>query len=172
MSEQNDQVRLTVEDIASKQFHLVAYGYKQEEVDEFLDLVCDEMEALHAQIADLSGKLDLANAETRKAEAAGGFVPTPISAPEASFREILETAQRVKDQTIADAQKKAEEIVAEAQERADAVLGNLEVERGKLQDAVKALREKACSYRDAVKNLLAEHQSALELVDLGEDEEA
>lgn len=164
--------RLDIPDIESKQFRCTAYGYDQHEVDEFLDVVCDELETLQKEIEELKTKLDLANAETRKAEAAGGFVPTPVSAPEASFREILEMAQRVKDQTIADAQKKAEEIVAEAQEQADAVLGGLELERGKLQDVVKQLRAKACDYRDAVKNLIAEHQAALELVDLGEDEEA
>lgn len=170
MSESNK--RLNVEDIESVVFRCVAYGYDQNEVDEFLDRICDELDALHAQIDDLTGKLDLANAETRKAEAAGGFVPTPVSAPEASFREILEMAQRVKDQTIADAQKKAEDIVAEAQNQADAVLGTLEEKRGQLQDVVKQLRVKAGEYRDSVKNLIAEHQAALDLIDLGEDEEA
>lgn len=172
MSEQNEQVRLTVEAIANKQFRRAAYGYEQREVDDFLDEVCDEIDALHEQIDELTGKLNLANAETRMAEAAGGVVSAPVSAPEASFREILEMAQRVKEQTIAEAQKKAEEIVANAQNEADAVLGGLELQRTKLQEAVNELRQKATGYRDAVKNLLAEHQAALELVDLDGDAEA
>lgn len=172
MSEQNEQVRLTVEAIANKQFRLVAYGYEQHAVDDFLDDVCDELDALNAEIGQLKEELALARAETRKAEAAGGYVAPAETDQGNAFREILEMAQRVKDQTIAEAQKKAGEIVENAQAEADAVLGGLEQQRTKLQDAVNELRQKATGYRDAVKNLLAEHQAALDLVDLDGDAEA
>lgn len=163
--------RLTITDIESKNFLRVASGYDPKEVDAFLDCICDEMETLQGEIDELNSQLSFARAETRKAEAASGFVTPAETAPDADFREILEMAKRVKDMTIADAQKKAEEIVADAQAQADAVLGGLEEERVRLSEALSDLRTQARTYRDAVANLISEQQTLLDAVDLGEDEE-
>lgn len=171
MSENENSKRLTISDIESKYFHRAAYGYEQKEVDEFLDCICDEMEKLQGEIAELNRKLDYANAETRKAEAASGVVAPVAVVPDDSFREILEMAQRVKEQTISDAQQKAEEIVAEAKAQAEAELGGLEEERDRLQEIVRSLREKAGEYRTTVAKLISAHQEALDAIDLGEDEE-
>lgn len=163
--------RLTITDIETKQFRCEAYGYEQRDVDEFLDCICDEIERLQARIDELSQQLEYARAETRKAEAAGGFVTPAAATPDASFREILEMAQRVKNQTIADAQLKAEEIVADATAQAAATLGGLESERDRLQATVGALRGKAATYRAAIMNLIAEHQASLEALKLDDADE-
>ncbi len=158
--------RLSITDIESKQFRRVAYGYEQQEVDEFLDSVCDEMELLQGEMEELTRQLDYARAEVRKVQAASGFVTPAAATPDASFREILEMAQRVKDQTIADAQKKAEEIVADAQATAEAELGSLEEERDRLEETIRELRAQAHEYHDAVAELLRTHQEALEQINL------
>jgi len=162
MSENMGAKRLTIMDIETKQFRRVAYGYEQREVDEFLDSICDEMELLQSEIDDLRHKLDFANAETRKAEAAGGVVAPASAAPDASFREILEMAQRVKDQTIADAKTKAEEIVAEAQARAEAELGSLQEEKDTLQQQVDELKTTGSQYRERFLQLIQEHKEILD----------
>lgn len=162
MSENMGAKRLTIMDIETKQFRRVAYGYEQREVDEFLDSICDEMELLQSEIDDLRHKLDFANAETRKAEAAGGVVAPASAAPDASFREILEMAQRVKDQTIADAKTKAEEIVAEAQARAEAELGSLQEEKDALQQQVDELKTTGSQYRERFLQLIQEHKEILD----------
>ncbi|MBQ2952960.1 MAG: DivIVA domain-containing protein [Clostridia bacterium] len=163
--------RLTITDIETKNFRCEAYGYEQRDVDEFLDCICDEMEVLQGEIAELKQQLDYARAETRKAEAASGFVTPAASAPDQTFREILEMAQRVKDQTIADAQRRAEEIVADATAQAAATLGNLESERDRLQAIVTTLRSRAAGYRDAMFGLMAEHQVALEALKIGDEDD-
>lgn len=165
-----NRTRLTISDIESKQFRRAAYGYEQREVDEFLDCICDEIELMQGEMDDLRSKLDLANAQVRKAEAASGFV-RPAAMPDDSFREILETALRVKEQTIADAQKQAEEIVTQAREQADAELGGLQEKHDRLSEALATLRGKARGYRDAMATLIREQQSALDQLAL-EDEEA
>ncbi len=164
MGEREGSVRLTISDIETKQFHFVAKGYDPREVDEFLDSICDEMELMQAETESLNSKVELAKAETRKAEAASGFVTPAMAAvaPDASFREILEMAQRVKEQTISDAQTKAEEILANAQAKAEAELGSLEEERDRLEKAVEELREKAQSYRDALAEMVRKQQEALD----------
>lgn len=162
-------MKLTITDIESKQFRREAYGYEQRDVDEFLDCICDEMERLQARIDELTQQLDYARAETRKAEAAGGYAAPATSAPDASFREILEMAQRVKEQTIADAQRKAEEILQNAQAEATATLGSLREERDHLQEIVGSLRSKATAYREAMLAMMDEHRTALDALQLDEE---
>ena len=174
MSEKESRQRLTITDIESKQFRRVAYGYDQHEVDEFLDCICDEMEQLAGEVAQLQRQVEFAKAETRMEEASVGAVapaaPAADDVPADAFRELLEMAQSVKDQTISDAKAKAEEIVAEAHTQAKAELGGLQEQHDMLQEAVKTLRAKAREYRDAVAGLIREHQEALDAIELADEE--
>ena len=45
--------RITIGDIETKDFRVVAKGYDQQEVDEFLDLICDELERMEDEAAQL-----------------------------------------------------------------------------------------------------------------------
>lgn len=173
MFENQDVKRLTIEDIETKQFRLVARGYEQREVDEFLDSICDEMERLGGEIEELKGKLDMANAEARKAEAASGYV-RPVQetvVPDASFREILEMAQRVKEQTIADAEAKAQEICANAETEANARLGGLNEEKERLEKVVETLKTTAREYKAKLSEMLKLSQETLEQIELEDDAE-
>lgn len=172
MFEKQESNRITIRDIESKQFRRIAYGYDQRGVDEFLDAICDELELLYGEIDELKRKLDFANAQTRKAEAAGGAVaPAVPAATSESFQEILEAAQRVKGQIIADAQVKAKEIVDAAQVEAEARLGGLDEERDVLEKIVSSLRTKAREYKERFGEMLREHQEALAQISLGDEED-
>lgn len=155
--------RLTIEDIETKQFRLVARGYEQREVDEFLDSICDELELLQGEMDGLKRQLDLAHAEARKAEAASGFVrPAEESEEDGSFREILSMAQRVKEQTIADAEAKAAEILANAETEVTARLGGLMEEKERLEKAVEELKASAGEYREKLTQMVRTNQEMLE----------
>lgn len=174
MFENQDVKRLTIEDIETKQFRLVARGYEQREVDEFLDSICDEIELLQGEIDEMKRKLELANAESRKAQAAGGFVrpaEPAASTADAAFREILEMAQRVKEQTIVDAEEKAQEIRDNAEKEVNARLGGLMEEKERLEKAVGTLKASAREYKEKISELLKKHQEALAQIDLGDDAE-
>lgn len=166
MFENTGKKRLTIEDIETKQFRLVARGYEQREVDEFLDSVCDELEAQQSEIAELKRQLELANAEARKEEASAGAVrPADEAASmEASFREILEMAYRVKQQTIADAEAKAAEIVANAETEVNARLGGLTEEKEQLEKTVELLKASAVDCKEKFAQMLREQQEALDRI--------
>jgi len=155
--------RLTIEDIETKQFRLVARGYEQREVDEFLDSICDEIELMQNEMADLKRKLNMAGAENRKAEAASGFVrPAAMEAMEdAPMREVLEMAQRVKEQTIADAQVKAQEILDNAETEATARLGGLTEEKERLEKMVVSCEKEVRQ----IEQRLTEGDNRLELME-------
>ncbi|MEC2075882.1 cell division regulator GpsB [Metabacillus fastidiosus] len=48
-----DKLKLTAKEILEKEFKQAMRGYKQEDVDKFLDLVIKDYETLHQEIEDL-----------------------------------------------------------------------------------------------------------------------
>lgn len=49
----SDKLKLTAKDILEKEFKSAVRGYKQEEVDKFLDLIIKDYEAFHQIVEDL-----------------------------------------------------------------------------------------------------------------------
>ena len=129
--------RITVDSILDKKFSTVAKGFNQQEVDEYLDQICDEFDRRDAEMNTLRQEI----AQLKAAQANGSNTVPQQTRPEAatddSFREILEMAKRVKDQTIADAQTKASQILANAENEARQQLSDLTKQK---ERAVEELR--------------------------------
>lgn len=161
-------MQITVEMIDTKEFKIKPRGYDQQEVDDFLDAIGDEMVRQLDTIQSLQQQLAQAKAARPAVEAPTQVLkpvqPKPVAAavPTDSFREILEMAQRVKDETIAEAQRKAETIVAEATAEAANRLNNLDHEKESLVREVAALKAAATEYRAKFEALLQAQQEAME----------
>ena len=152
--------RITIDLISSKEFSIESKGYNKKEVDEFLDDICDEMERMEAEIKDLKQKTTVVR-ESVPAPAA----PTAAAVSEQdtnSFREILEMARKVKDETILKAREDAEAIRARAEAEATDRLDGLNEEKEKLTREVGALKTAAADYRKKFEQLLQAQQEALE----------
>ena len=147
--------RVTVDLISSKEFSLENKGYNRQEVDNFLDDICEEMERMEAEIKDLRQKT---TAIRPAAPAAGG----PTAQDESSFREILEMAKKVKDDTIQKAKEDAEAIRVKAETEAQERLDGLSGEREALTRQVAELKNAAAEYRTKFEALLQAQQEALE----------
>ena len=162
-------MQITVEMIDTKEFKIKPRGYDQQEVDDFLDAIGDEMVRQLDTIQSLQQQLQQAKAARPQPEAPTQVLkpvqpkPAPASAPASdSFREILEMAQKVKDETIAEAQRKADAIVDEANAQASARLSSLEKEKDALTREVAALKAAASEYRAKFEALLQAQQEAME----------
>ena len=144
--------RITVDLISSKEFTFENRGYNRKEVDEFLDEICDEMERMENEIATLRQQ----NAVVR--------APAPsTNANEVnSFREILEMAQKVKDETIRKAQEDADAIRAKAQIDAEERMDGIGEEREQLNRELEALKKVVADYRASFEALLQAQQDALD----------
>ena len=154
---------ITIEMIESKEFKIKPRGYDQQEVDEFLDAICDEMAAMQDQLQSLNQQLLSAQAKRPAAPApAAKPAPAPSANAAGALQEILEMAQKVKAETIAAAEKQAAEIRAKAQEEADKQLSSLEDERDSLQRQVTELKAAAAEYRTRFEALLQAQQEAIE----------
>ena len=77
---------------------------------------------------------------------------------------ILELANRLKNETLAEAQKKADEILEEANTQARENLGSLATERDSPTNQVEALRKTVSDYRERFTALLQAQQDAMDKI--------
>ena len=151
--------RVTVDIISTKEFSQVSKGYNPKEVDEFLDDICDEMERMEAEIKDLRQKTTNVRPAQATAAAAAAVPGDDITN---QFREILTTAQQVKDETLRKAREDAEAIRAKAEAEATERLDGLSEERDALTKQIADLKTTASNYRKQFEELLQAQQEALE----------
>lgn len=147
--------RITVDLISSKEFSIENKGYNRQEVDNFLDDICEEMERMEDEIKELRQKTTVVHPA---APAASGVSPSD----ENSFREILEMAKQVKDETIRKAREDAEAIRSKAETEATERLDGLKEEKENLTHQVSELKTVAANYRARFEELLQAQQEALE----------
>ena len=153
--------RITVDTILDKKFGNVAKGYNQKEVDNFLDEICDEfdrrdaeMNALRKQLSDAQASSAAASSQAFSSAKKADVQPMSESSADESFREILEMAKRVKDQTIADAQTKASQILANAEAEAQKQMGDLLAQKNALMKQVDELKASAKAYYEQSQSAL------------------
>ncbi len=148
--------KITVDVISSKEFSFEPRGYNCQEVDNFLDEICDEMERMENEIKDLRQKTTAVIPQVQKTAGA-------VTADDAeSLREILEMAQQVKSETIRKAREDAEAIRNKAEVEARERLDGLAEERDSLSGEVDRLKKVATDYRTKFEALLQAQQEALE----------
>ena len=177
---------ITVAMIEEKEFKTKMRGYDPVEVDEFLDDICDEMVAMQEEIATLTQRLNQAahNPYSTAAMPAPAVSAAPVPPPAAipaqqpvqrtqeapaqareetseAAQRLLAQAQKVYDQTIAEAKAKADEILGSANERASKDLEDLEAEKRDLQQEVEMLRQTAKDYRERFLRLIEDQQHIL-----------
>ena len=148
--------RITSEVIAEKEFTIANRGYNQEEVDTFLDLICEELDRLNNDIQDMRQKTTMVRPSAPAAES------SVSREDENKFREILEMASTVKEETIRKAREDAEAIRLKAETEANERLNGLAEEREVLEKEVNALKETAAEYKRQFEELLHAQQEALE----------
>lgn len=161
---------ITVAMIEEKEFKTKMRGYDPVEVDEFLDEICDEMVAMQEEISTLQSRLNQApRAEAPFVPAPAAMpVPAPRKAEKAETEEASEAAQRllakaqkVYDETVAEAKAEADKILSGAHTRADSGLSDLEEERKALEEEIEMLKAAAKDYRERFERLVEDQQHVL-----------
>ncbi|MDF2492471.1 MAG: cell division protein [Microbacterium sp.] len=189
---------LTPDDVVTKQFQHVRFkeGFDPDEVDDFLDEIVVEWRKTIAENEELKAKLaafesgEAAPAESvAKAPEAEEVVveeavvetPAPAPAPVPAATEggtaqtagIIELAQRLhdehvaegkaqRDQLISDAQTQAASIVAEAEAKGREEMARLDKERTVLESRITELRQFERDYRSQLRGFIEGHLRDLE----------
>jgi len=154
--------RITIQTIESMQFDIKPRGYDRDAVDTFLDAICDEMERMNNETAAL--RQQLREAQAAPVQPAQPVLQPAQNADSAEILGILELANRLKNETLAEAQKKADEILEEANTQARENLGSLATERDSLTNQVEALRKTVSDYRERFTALLQAQQDAMDKI--------
>ncbi|MBB3156385.1 DivIVA domain-containing protein [Microbacterium proteolyticum] len=181
---------LTPDDVVTKQFQHVRFkeGFDPDEVDDFLDEIVVEWRKTIAENDELKNKLAAyesgeatpAATEAPAAEAPAvaepvaeevpapapvASTPTPDMEPAAQSAGIIELAQRLhdehvaegraqRDQLVSDAQAQAASIVAEAEQKGREERARLEKERVTLEGRITELRNFERDYRSQLRSYI------------------
>ena len=101
---------ITSKDVKNKRFEKAAFGYKQEEIDEFFSQLEAELDEMERERLEANNKIQILADKVRE-----------YMKDEEALKDALLGAQKQWHQVINDAREKAEQIIAEAQAKADAL---------------------------------------------------
>ncbi len=137
---------MTPDSIANKRFDKAMGGYRQEEVESFLEQIAHEFRALQAEKEDLERKVEvLAN----KIE--------EYRADEDSLRSALIGAQKLGDSVIRDSKAKAEAILLDAKVEAAKIVEtaqrNVEIE----QTALVTMKKEVTKFKNRMLTMYRQH---------------
>ncbi|MGL4255101.1 DivIVA domain-containing protein [Microbacterium sp.] len=173
---------LTPDDVVTKQFQHVRFkeGFDPDEVDDFLDEIVVEWRKALAENEELKAKLaayESGAAPARPAEPAAAPAPAPepapaaapiaadAGAPGAASAGIIELAQRLhdehvaegraqRDQLISDAKAQAASIINDAETRGREEVAKLDRERAQLESRIAELRTFERDYRAQLRSYI------------------
>lgn len=160
---------ISIKDIREKEFSRQVKGYNTEEVEDFLDELADQTEALVRENLKMSQELK----ELREAAAQAKSAPAPVAESaivpvepvqdrgdatainepqyfknlELTLRDTLISAQKIADETVAEARKKANQMIAAAEEKAAAINSAAKVEAEALRTETEEMKKAAADYR-------------------------
>ena len=109
---------ITVAMIEEKEFKTKVRGYDPVEVDEFLDDICDEMIVMQEEISNLQARLAQASRTQMYAQPAPQPQRDANAEASDSAQRLLARAQKMYDDTIAEAKREADSILANANTQA------------------------------------------------------
>ena len=101
---------ITSKDVRNKRFEKAAFGYKQEEIDEFLSQLEAELDEMERERQEANNKIQILADKVRE-----------YMKDEDALKDALLGAQKQGHQVIADANEKAQSIIAEAEAKAAAL---------------------------------------------------
>lgn len=153
-------MRLTPRDIQEKEFSSVFRGYKEEEVDAFLDEVTEAYEAVFKENLDLREEVEKLREECKKYEAIGE-----------RMQGALVAAQETADDVRKNAQKEAENIVREAELKAQKMIQETKDRHLDLQKQLASLKQVEEEFRFKLKSILQSYLKLLEELPFGERKE-
>lgn len=134
---------ITPADIEYKEFTKAVRGYKEEEVDEFLDLIIVDMENLIRENKKLKGELEKARNQ----------VDQHVST-ETSVYQTLEAAKSLMNDIAASAERRAEVLLKNAELEASLITKEARESVSRLTDEGNRLRGRVDSLRSRYKNML------------------
>lgn len=145
---------ITPSDIQKKEFGKSMRGYRQDEVDMFLDLVTLDMEKLIKENSNLKQQLERTRSELEQAQHSSGEVVQVLEQAKGLMNEISESAEKRAGIIIKNAELEAETKVQEAKQKAQ-----------QLAEDQRNLKHQYEQFRDHFRRMLQEEMHRLDGLD-------
>ena len=147
-------MRLTPLDIRHKEFARAMRGYKDLEVDEFLDDIADEFERLFNENIDYKDRLESLEEKIEQ-----------YRNIEDTLKKTLLSAQQQADELKQNAQKESDLILRDAELKSRSIINDSYAERQKIQRSVAALKQKQEDLRYQLKSVIESYTNILDQED-------
>ena len=118
-------MKITSMDVHRKEFGHAVRGYREDEVDDFLDAVAIELDRLHGQIAEFDDRLRQAESQSLNFEAERNTINNALLTAQRASDDVLEQAKAKSKKLLEDANIRAEKILRDAQAEKQALMNNL-----------------------------------------------
>lgn len=141
---------LTPMEIHNKEFKKVMRGYKEEEVDEFLDKVVTDFERLYRENGELKDKLSVINDKV-----------DTYNLMEKTLQNTLVVAQTTAEEVVLNSRKKAEVIINEAEEQAKKIVEDANKSVVDIHREYENLKKEVQVFKTRFKTLLESELEAL-----------
>ena len=113
-------------DVHRKEFGHAVRGYREDEVDDFLDAVAIELDRLHAQIAEFDERLRQSESQSLNFEAERNTINNALLTAQRASDDVLEQAKEKGRKLLEDASARAEKTLREAQKEKQALIRDIE----------------------------------------------
>ena len=137
---------LTPETIASRRFDKQMGGYKQDEVEEFLQQVAAEYSQMLSEKEELEGKIEVLAEKVEQ-----------YREDEDSLRSALIGAQKLGDSVIRESKAKADQTLREARAKADQILENAQKSIEREQLALIKMQKEVTKFKNRLLTLYRQH---------------
>ncbi len=151
-------MNVTPLDIQQKQFHTGFRGYDRKEVEQFLDLIREEMETLVREVTELR-EFHQSYDERLRA----------LTEKEDMLKSTMFTTQKLVDELRENARKEAMLIIKDAEIRAQQSLDRAQAERIKLEAELQNLKRRKHHFLQDMKKVVQMHLEMVNYEEAGEE---
>ena len=145
-------MRISPIDIQQKQFKSRPFGYEKAAVDQFLEMLAEELERLVGKNQNLQESLDRVNATLGE-----------MREREETLKETLVTTQKITQDLKSTARREVDVLMAEAEIKAERLMHNAEERRGQLIDEVQEIKRQKIDFEVSLRGLLEKHIRMIDL---------
>jgi cell division initiation protein len=152
-------MKITPIDIEQQQFRMKFRGYDMAEVDAFLDVVAEEMDALIRENISLKEEMKKIGEE---AEA--------LRKKERAINDTMVSCQKIAADLKVNAEKEAELLIAQSRAEAERLISEAHQRLARIKEEILDAKKRKIQFENALKSMVESHLKILELEMKEEDE--
>jgi cell division initiation protein len=154
----SDGLKITPLDIQQKRFHVGFRGYDRTEVEMFLDLVRDEMEALVREVTELREFRQSYEQRLRE-----------LNEKEDMIKNTLLMTQKLMEDQKDNARREAALIIKDADIRSHQITGIAQEQKMRLESEIQELRRRKHQFQQDLKKVIEMHKEMIRFEESGSE---